>query len=208
MNVIRFGRKVLQVLKEDGLGRVANLTLASLPIPQAHSFKWKAGIKSEVIFWNKYLRTSGLHWPETFRFRTDPDAMLQSRPAELLPDHEAVQILDVGAGPFTYLGKKCEGREIKITAVDPLADEYDELLEKHNVEPPVRTIKVDGERLTETFEVDTFDLVFARNCIDHSYNPEQAILEMISVCKPDCYVLLEHRPNEAENERYVGLHQW
>ncbi len=31
---------------------------------------------------------------------------------------------------------------------------------------------------------------------------------MVDVAKNSRYVLLEHRPNEAENEKYWGLHQW
>ena len=31
---------------------------------------------------------------------------------------------------------------------------------------------------------------------------------MIDVVKNNRYVLLEHRPNEAEYENYSGLHQW
>jgi hypothetical protein len=50
--------------------------------------------------------------------------------------------------------------------------------------------------------------VFARNCIDHAYNPESSILQMVDVVKTGRYVLLEHRPNEAETEGYSGLHQW
>src|SRR5208337_4842536 len=42
----------------------------------------------------------------------------------------------------------------------------------------------------------------------HSYNPEQAIVEAISVVKPDCYVLLEHYLNEGESTKYRDFHQW
>jgi len=60
----------------------------------------------------------------------------------------------------------------------------------------VRTIRLEAENLTDTFCPDTFDLVYARNCIDHTYNPERAILQMISVVKRNRYVLMEHKPND------------
>jgi SAM-dependent methyltransferase len=126
----------------------------------------------------------------------------------LLPPQTEVHILDVGAGPLTYLGKKYEGKHVNITAVDPLSDEYDRILDKYQIQPLVRTQKLAAEDLTKRFPSGTFDLVFARNCIDHAYNPKRAILQMIEVVKSGRYVLLEHRPNEAENENYSGLHQW
>jgi len=79
---------------------------------------------------------------------------------------------------------------------------------KKVVRPLVRTVKAEGERLTRHFAPNTFDLVYARNCIDHSYDPEKAIAEMIAVTRPGCFVLLEHHPNEAQAVQYVGLHQW
>jgi len=170
--------------------------------------KWGGGLKNEVDFWDDYFRTKGLQWPESYSMRLDPEAPLQPRPAALLPDRAEVHILDVGAGPLTHLGKVHAGKSLRITAVDPLADQYDRILKKYNVVPPIRTQKLAAEKLVKWFKPASFDLVFARNCIDHSYNPEHAILQMISVAKPGGYVLLEHFPNEAENEAYAGLHQW
>ena len=98
--------------------------------------------------------------------------------------------------------------ESNIIAVDPLADEYDKILHKYSIEPLIRTKKLSAEKLTKEFPSNTFDLVFARNCIDHAYDPEKAILQMIAVVKRNSYVLLEHRPNEADNQNYHGLHHW
>jgi hypothetical protein len=36
----------------------------------------------------------------------------------------------------------------------------------------------------------------------------KAIQQMLAVLKPGCYLVLEHRINEAINNRYAGLHQW
>ena len=170
---------------------------------------WRASIKSELKFWESYFRTKGLQWKDHYALRLDPDMALQTRVMELLPtDKKTVKILDVGAGPLTFLGKKCAGKEVLITAVDPLAEEYDKILKKYHVHPVIRTEKLDAEKLTMRFPPETFDLVFARNCIDHAYSPEKAMLEMIAVVKKGHYVLMEHRINEAEKEGYRGLHQW
>jgi len=195
-----FIRAALSVLRErTGIGDTAKS-------------KWDRGIPAEVAFWDERFHSKtgpgGLQWVDTYGLRLDPDLPLQKYVRDLLPQSADVRILDVGAGPLTYLGKKCNGKRIHITAVDPLADEYDRILARHHVEPPVRTQKLDAEKLTSQFPANTFDLVFAHDCIDHSYDPERAILEMIKVVKTNCYVLLDHRPHTAERLAYKDLHQW
>jgi len=170
--------------------------------------KWENGIESELRFWDNYFRTKGLQWSDYYGMQFDPTLSLQQRAAALLPDQVDVYILDVGAGPLTFLGKTLEGKQLHITAVDALADEYDRILEKYKIEPLVRTEKLDAEMLTNRFAANTFDLVFARNCIDHSYDPELSIRQMVTVVKVGCYLLMEHNPDEADTRGYSGLHQW
>lgn len=212
MSILRKARSAIETLGEkDGFHRILSILKSQygLPIPQSARSKWKAGIESELGFWDSYFRTKGLQWADYYGLKLDPDLPLQPRPAALIPRSLAeVHILDVGAGPLTYLGKKCAGKHLCITAVDPLADEYDKILDKYQVQPLIRTKRLAAEDLTKEFPRNTYDLVFARNCIDHAYNPERAILQMIEVVKRGSYVLLEHTPNEADNENYQGLHQW
>jgi hypothetical protein len=51
-----------------------------------------------------------------------------------------------------------------------------------------------------------FDIVYARNSIDHTFDPIKCIYNMIFVSKK--YIVLEHKINEGEIESYQGLHQW
>lgn len=210
MSVADKARKAVEVFSENGFhGLVSILTSRyGLPIPQSARSKWKAGIKSEIQFWDDWFSTKGLRWVDQYRNSFAPDFPLQPRPAALLPPQTEIHILDVGAGPLTFLGKIHKGRHVKITAVDPLAEEYDKILDKNQIQPLVRTQKLAAENLTKRFPSSTFDLVYARNSIDHAYNPERAILQMINVVKSGMYVLLEHTPNEAENANYSDLHQW
>jgi len=177
-------------------------------IPQSAMHRWLEGVAPEMAFWDDFFRTEGSQWAANYARRFDPDLPLQRRPAALLPPQTEVHILDVGAGPLTYLGKRVPGRRLSITAVDPLADQYDSLLGKYNIEPLVRTQVAAAEDLTKHFPPNSFDLVFARNSIDHSHNPERAILQMLDVLKVGRYVLLEHHPDEAEREHYYAFHQW
>jgi hypothetical protein len=67
---------------------------------------------------------------------------------------------------------------------------------------------VAAEEIAGTFGPDRFDLAYARNSVDHTCDPEKAVVGMIEVVKPGCYVLLEHAVDEAEKEDYEGFHQW
>lgn len=210
INILTKVTSAFRVFKNKGYHGIVSILLNQChwPIPKSHKFKWNEGIDSELRFWDAYLRTKGLQWHEDYGHRLDPDLPLQEAPAALLPSKSVVQILDVGAGPLTWLGKKCVGKKINIIAIDALADEYDKILDRYLIQPLVRTQKLDAEKLSRRFRPNTFDLVVARNCLDHSYNPERAIVQMIDVVKKGMYVLLEHKIDAAERENYAGLHQW
>jgi len=124
-----------------------------------------------------------------------------------MPQDE-IRILDVGAGPITLLGRTHPTKRIEIVATDALADEYDRIMQKYGVTPPVRTIYAQAERLGKVFPANSFDLVTAQNSIDHTFHPLRAIRQMLRVAKAGCYVLLNHTENEADKEHNIGLHQW
>jgi SAM-dependent methyltransferase len=172
--------------------------------------RWEAGKGPEVGFWEHYLRTKGSKWPEEFESNLNPEQPLQEHVTRLIdaPPGAEVSILDAGAGPLSQVGKRWEGRKVKLTAVDPLADEYDRILTEVGIVPPVRTQRGEVEQLTELFPTNHFDLVHMRNALDHSYDPLRGIWQMLAVVKPGCCVLLLHHANEAEGAGYEGLHQW
>ena len=124
------------------------------------------------------------------------------------PPGSTVRILDVGSGPLTYLGKRWPEREVQIVAVDPLAEEYKALLAKHSIQPLVTPLAVHGENLLDAFQPNSFDLAYARNSLDHSYDPIKVICNMLCLVKPLHYVCLWHVVNEGIRQSYNGLHQW
>jgi SAM-dependent methyltransferase len=204
--------KIKDGIRKFGVsGSVVNLFEQKLNIrlPLPDKLRWKWNIRSEVYFWDTYLGSKGSQWPEDYRQRMSTDLPLQPEFFSLLPkDHKDVRLLDVGAGPLTYIGKLYPGYNLKIEATDPLAPDYDRLLNKYGLKPPVHTVPGDAEKLTQYFPENTFDIVHARNCIDHTYSPEHAVLEMVRVTKPGCYVLMQHAPNEAISQKWAGLHNW
>lgn len=175
----------------------------------ARHAQWQAGHSEEIAFWDEWLATRGGQWPASFRDRLNPQRPLQPFFEALLPASLThARILDVGAGPLTFVGLRSPGRTLDVLAVDPLAPAYDELLVRHNITPAVRTQPGEAERLTDIFAPNSFDIVTARNCIDHSYDPLAALRAMLAVCKPGRTVLLQHAVAEAEAQHYAGLHQW
>jgi SAM-dependent methyltransferase len=171
---------------------------------------WQRGLDGEIDHWRKYLTTQGDEWPDEYRTRLDPHTPLAAELTALIdvPADALVRILDVGAGPLTILGKVWNGHHVDVTAVDALAARYDELLAENAIEPPVRTRKCDTEHLDELFAPDTFDLVHARNTVDHGYDPERALRQMAAVTAPGGVIVLAHHRDVAALEAYEGLHQW
>jgi hypothetical protein len=141
----------------------------------------RAALEDEVEFWRNWFATGGLQWPEDYRFRTDPAAEIDDpvlrQVLEEIPETK-VSILDVGAGPISGIGFHYPGKELALTAVDPLAHEYDRILSEHGLEPPVRTEPLRGEDLLSRFAPDSFDVAFARNALDHAVDPLPIIHNM------------------------------
>ena len=97
---------------------------------------------------------------------------------------------------------------VRITAVDPLAGEYDSMLAKRGIVPAVRTQEGWAEELDSVFAPDSFDVTHARNCLDHSIDARRAIEQMYAVTKPGGVVYLRHHENEALHQKFRGLHRW
>lgn len=172
---------------------------------------WESGLVEENDFWTKALSDPARNWDlNEFRERTNPQFELQPELRALIPAPEGatVRILDVGAGPLTRIGKTWPGRRLDIIATDPLAEKYNTLVKQLQVPQLVPVIIAHAEKLLETFPKDHFDLAYASNCLDHSYDPVLAIRQMVAVVKPGHCAYLWHFANVGKAERYTGLHQW
>jgi len=171
---------------------------------KVHKFIWSLGIRGELFYQRRFIKTIN----NTSLLK--PDTQLQGYIRELLTEHKGskIKILDVGAGSLTLIGKKWDDKQIEITAIDPLADKYNDELKKYKVIPLVVTQVGHAEKLDEQFEENYFDIVHAINSLDHCYNPVIAIQQMLKVVKKDYYVVLHHHLNEGKEHNYSGLHQW
>jgi len=171
--------------------------------------QWENDLPSEVSFWEDWIRFKGLHWKKDYKARLDSNSRLQNFFKKYLnktiPKNK---ILDVGAGPLTKINKKCNLTKLEIYPIDPLADEYNMLLKKYGIKPLIKTKRLEGEKLTEKYNINTFDITNSRNAIDHAYDPLKVIEEMIKVTKRGGYIILQVAIKEGSYHDWEGLHNW
>ena len=188
--------------------RLAWLPTAMASLAGARESLWRRNLPEELIFWDQYLANKGAPlYKEGYRRRVDPNSQLDPDLGRYIKDENAT-VLDVGAGPITMLGYVWNGHRVRITAVDPLASQYGELLTKHGIIPPIPTQDCRGEELTTMFPLNFFDITHARNCLDHSIDAVESIKQMYAVTKPGGVVYLRHLEAEAKHASYRGLHRW
>lgn len=200
---------------EDIFTQKIGKTLKSLRIPVYTIYQgggsvvtdWSTGKDSELSYWKQVLST--LAGDPRHRTR-DYEGNLPEHIGKLLdsPPGSSVRILDVGSGPLTKVGTKWTGRNLEVVCVDPLADKYNEMLDRLGFNTRARPIKAEGEHLLDMFPINSFDLVHSLNALDHSYDPVAAINNMISVCKATGLVYFAVALNEGQYWKYEGMHQW
>jgi hypothetical protein len=186
MNPLLLPRKLYGHYERGGIWALVYLLTSKVPrLPLPSRIKWLVARGHEIDFWDRYFKTQGLYWKSGFLSRFDEIRPLDPYVAEVVAhlNGEKIRMLDVGAGPLTSLSRGFPERQIEITAVDPLAREYDRILAKYGHVPPIRTQYGEAEKL-------------------------QAIRQMVKLTRPSGYVVLQHVPNEATNEKWLGFHQW
>jgi hypothetical protein len=183
-----------------------------LPMPSISPEQWKANLDDEFADACKAFiaaRDGEVEAREDLTWRLDPVADFAQRQylGEYLRVHAPpganVSILDVGAGPMTFLPKAWVTRTVRITAVDPLADRYTEILRNGNLTAPVPTTTGQAETLRDAFAENSFDAVFTRNAFEQFQDPLLGLRQMLSVVKAGRWVLVlqEGMRDEAQQGR-------
>jgi len=175
--------------------------------------KWQSFAHEEVSWWDEWLRTKGGEWPADFALRSDPDQPLPAILEDALDGHgvsagSRLKVLDVGAGPMTNVGSRSARYDVEVVPVDPLADAYNELIDKYDIRAPNRSLKGEAEQLDRQFSAKTFDVVWICNSLDHSYDPVLGFYQAFKALKNDGLLILTFHRNEADHGDYQGLHNW
>jgi len=120
-----------------------------------------------------------------------------------------IKLLDIGCGPFPKSGLYHKDYLIERTLVDTLADKYLSLLEENTIcTYGQKIINCDVEEIETKFRNTVFDVIYAKNALDHTFNPIKAISSLITLLSDDGVIIFEHYIKEGEYTQYFGLHQW
>jgi ubiquinone/menaquinone biosynthesis C-methylase UbiE len=118
------------------------------------------------------------------------------------------EVLSVGCGPGVILREIVElGNSIKATGLDVSADRIQEAKERHCGVEAMSFVRGDAHAME--FSSNRFDLVYSRMLIEYLKDKQQAVREMVRVCRPGGTVLLQdldgqllwHYPEDVELQR-------
>ena len=171
---------------------------------------WLKGIPYEVAFWNSYYgnkkrRKDLFNWSMFNKSCELDDFNIHDYISNL--DVKNPRIMDVGCALSYMFGNIINGEAKDVIYLDPLANFYNEILEKHNIDRP--RIKFGTfETLSFFFDSDSIDFIHIRNALDHSSDPIQGIFQCLAILKVGGVLYLNHFVNEGENEGYRGFHQY
>jgi len=176
--------------------------------------QWQENQRAEAAYWSEWLRQAmtgaNKEFADDYRWRTGPVCDVREKDMfvpflrPVCPPGSKVRILDVGAGPLTWFPRKWFTRDFQVTAVDPLADEFDKMFATMGTFPQVHTIKGEAEKLLEQFEPESFDMVFCRNALEQFYDPVEAMRQMLAVVKQKCAVVLIQEGYRSDEEKSRG----
>ena len=172
--------------------------------------KWFEGVGFEVNFWQAWMKEKGGPRAADYRANLDPNKPFDRMVEAAIRDTGAreIEVLDVGSGPVTGLGYASEKFDIKITAVDPLADAYSILWQEAGETPPVKTEKCFGENLMKHFARRRFHVCHSSNALDHTMDPRTILRAMAQLLYPNGLLYVRVFKNEGLNANYSGLHNW
>lgn len=172
---------------------------------------WMNSFLAEVGFWNyDVARPQGAYWKH-YEERVAPKEFYCERAMKYL--HADSIILDVGCGICTQYGEYWRGKKINITGVDPLAEFYNRINKKYelNYQVGFRIPQVDFgmfELLSYKYGNNYCDLILIDNALDHCIDPVISIIECIKVLKVGGVLSTFHHIDEAYKACYSDLHQW
>ena len=167
---------------------------------------WDNSIVHELRHWEYWMTHESIRPHRDARMSPEFGFPGAARATLGAPPGAVIKALDLGSGPASTVGTNWPGRTVTLMRVDPLADEYNELLARHGYAPNI--VKGFGETLLDDVAERDFDFVHSGNALDHAYDPMLCIQNMVAICRPGGWVYFLVFENEAVYENYAGMHQW
>lgn len=157
------------------------------------------GASEELKFWERFVKTERFLNGWVAKGKT-PE--LRQEVADFLAEHVQPneRVLDVGSGVVSILN----GLPHKITALDPLGDEYAKIFDydKYEICQPL-PYTAEEQPFKNCFKV-----VHMSNAIDHSVDPVIAYESLMEAVRPDGFLIIQGFFNEGTHEGWKGMHQW
>ncbi|MDE7346241.1 MAG: hypothetical protein K2N48_05830 [Muribaculaceae bacterium] len=174
------------------------------------SKRWISGIPYEVAFWRSFYRNRSARkalfsWSQYGKECELDDFDVASFIKKLKRDNPV--IVDVGCALSYMFSNIIGGEEYKVTYLDPLAPYYNKILDDYSLHYPRITFGM-GETLRLHFPGNSVSMIHIRNALDHSVRPIMVIWQALMCLHIGGVLYLNHKPNEAEHEAYVGFHQY
>ena len=128
-------------------------------------------------------------------------------------DEKPVNTLDIGCGPISVLRWGVLQGLLKVTGVDPLLDMYRIVLERHGLAglPAIachRELNIHAEELTSALPLETFDIIYTRNAIDHVEDPIVVIGQAGACLRSGGILVLDFHTREGSRQGWEQLHQF
>ena len=134
--------------------------------------------------------------------KVDPRAWVQKYLAPRI--RAGAELLSVGCGPGVILREACAlDRSIRATGLDISEERVQEAKQRNRENAQANFVRGDAQAMD--FASNSFDLVYSRMLLEYLKNKEQAIGEMVRVCRPGGTLLLQdldgqllwHYPEDA-----------
>ena len=120
--------------------------------------------------------------------KVDPDAWVQKYMAHHIAP--GAKVLSVGCGPGVILGAICASHpSVRGTGLDISPDRVSEAIRRNRDNPRARFVC--GNAQAMQFPGNSFDVVYCRMLLQYLEKKEQAVAELVRVCKPGGTVLLQ-----------------
>lgn len=140
--------------------------------------------------------------------KVDPEAWAQKYLAPLV--QPSAEVLSVGCGPGVILNAvSALHPSVQATGIDISADRIQEAIQRNRNNPRLKFVRGDAQAMQ--FPSDSFDLVYSRMLLQYLREKEDAVAEMVRVCRPGGQVLLQdldgqllwHYPEDPVVQRAV-----
>lgn len=171
--------------------------------------QWLSGIPYEVAFWRSYYRNkkSRAHLMRWSQYGKECKLDNFDFAAYISTLGRQPVIVDVGCALSYMFSNISGGKEYPVVYLDPLAQFYNKILDDYDVKMPRITFGM-GETLSLHFGSETVDFFHIRNALDHSVCPLMIIWQALICLNTHGVLYLNHKPNEAEHENYIGFHRY